>query len=180
MEDTPANAATRVVCPMCRLEVDADDAFCNHCGFPRKGTEQQQRLFWLKRDTKKKRLAEADKKIRQASNTLFVVGAITFFFSLGVYLWGYYGSYIGDLPQFLSNALLGLVFVALGFWCKAKPLPAILSGLSLYLLWQVINLVVSPSTFLHAYVYKLFVIGFLIVGLRAVFEGEKLKKELNA
>ncbi len=180
MEETAAKVATHIGCPICRLEVDADEAFCNHCGFPLKGTEQQQRVFWLKRDTKKKRLAEADKKIRQASNTLFVVGGITFFFSLGIYLWGYYGSYNGDVSLFLSGAILGLIFVALGFWCKVKPLPAILCGLSLYLLWQVINLVVSPSTFLNAYVYKLFVIGFLIVGLRAVFEGEKVKKELNA
>jgi hypothetical protein len=173
---TAQNAAAK--CPVCRAKVDAQDTFCNNCGYPRKGSEHEQRMFLLKRNTQKNKLERANKKIWQATNTLFIIGALIGILSLGncflslTALRGDYGQLISQLP-------IAIIFVALGFWCKKRPLPAILCGFTFYLLLQILYTIVSPQTIVNGIVIKLFVIGFLINGIRAVLEAEKIKKEMN-
>jgi hypothetical protein len=85
----------------------------------------------------------------------------------------------GDYGQLISQLPIAIIFVALGFWCKKRPLPAILCGFTFYLLLQILYTIVSPQTIVNGIVIKLFVIGFLINGIRAVLEAEKIKKEMN-
>jgi peptidoglycan/LPS O-acetylase OafA/YrhL len=179
MKESVANVTQGPSCPMCHADVEPSDAFCNSCGFPRKGTAQEQKVFWLQLKTKNTKLERVNKKLRQARNTLFIVGTLTTLFSFGVYAWGYFGHYRGDLPRLLSNIILGLAFAALGFWSIKKPLPAILCGTALFLLLTLITIIASSLTTLNEYIYKLFVLGYLTVGIKAVFDAEKLKKELS-
>ena len=179
MEESSAKVARGLSCPACRKDVEPDDAFCNNCGYPRKGSEQERRVFLLKRKTKNKKLDAANKGIRQATNTLFIVGGLNILFSWGVYAWGLAGRYQGDRPRLISDQILGVIFVALGFWYIKRPLAAILAGASWYLLLQIFYLITSPGAFLRIIVYRLFVMGYLIVGLRSVIKADRLKKKLN-
>ncbi len=165
-------------CPVCRTEVDAEDVFCNSCGYPRKGTEREQRMFLLKRNTQKTNLQRANKKIWQATNTLFIIGALIGVLALGNCFLGF-TILRGDYGQMIPQLSVSICFVALGFWCRKSPLAAILCGFSLYLLLQIANAIISPKTIINAIAIKLFVIGFLINGIVAVLEAEKLKREMN-
>ena len=179
MEDaasTAQNASAK--CPVCRTIVDADDVFCSNCGYPRKGTEREQRMFLLKRNTQKNKLARANKKIWQATNTLFIEGALIAILAIGNCFLSF-TAMRGDYPLMLCQLPVAISFVVLGFWCKKRPLPAVLCGFSFYLLLQILSAVISPQTITNWIVLKLFIIGFLINGIVAAVEAEKVKKELN-
>jgi hypothetical protein len=179
MEDTSSTAQNIMSkCPVCRTIIDAEDVFCNNCGYPRKGTEHEQRMFLLKRNTQKSKLERANKKLWQATNTLFIIGAIIGVLALGNCFLGY-TALRGNFGQMISQVTLAVTFVALGFWCKKRPLPAILCGFSLYLLLQIMYAILSPNTIINGIVPKLFFIGFLINGIISALEAEKLKKEMN-
>ena len=180
MEPTTANPSQpRLHCPLCKQALEADDFFCIHCAYPRKGSEHEQRVFILKRRTKQSNLDEANKKLRQASNTLLVIGGFITVLAIGTYLWGYGGAFKGDAGEGIGRLTLGLIFIALGIWCLKRPLSAIICGFSLFLLLLTYNAVASPNTLFSFLIIKVAIILFLANGIRAAFDGEKLKKELN-
>ena len=178
-EDSASSAQNVAAkCPVCRTEVDAEDVFCNNCGYPRKGTEREQRMFLLKRNTQKTKLQRANKKIWQATNTLFIIGALIGVLALGNCFLSF-TTLRGDYGLMISQLSVAICFVALGFWCQKSPLPAILCGFSLYLLLQITYAIINPKTIVNALAIKLFVIGFLVNGIVSALEAEKLKKEMN-
>jgi hypothetical protein len=105
--------------------------------------------------------------VRQARNTLFIVGALTFLVEVGFIF--YYQEQF-DLMRIYITLGIDLTilagFVGLGFWTKTKPFLAILCGLILYLLIQVIAAVNDPSTLYKGLILKGIVIGLLISGLK--------------
>ena len=135
-------------------------------------------MFLLKRNTQKSKLERANKKLWQATNTLFIIGALIGILALGNCFLSF-TTLRGDYGLMISQVSLAITFVALGFWCKKRPLPAILCGFSLYLLLQIVYLILGPKTIVNGLAFKIFFIGFLINGIRAALEAEKLKKELN-
>ena len=79
----------------------------------------------------------------------------------------------------ITNAILVAAFVGLGFWARTKPVGALISGLSLYLIIHLLNAIVEPMSILSGIIAKVLIIGYLIKGIRSVLEADKIKKELN-
>jgi len=180
MEESVTKPGIQTIkCPVCKHSVNAEDEFCTNCGYPRRGTEHEQRIFLLKRNTKKNRSEEANKMLRQASNTLLVIGSLMAVMAIGTYLWGINGALQGDLGTFISNLILGLAFIGLGLWCLKRPLPAIVCGLSLFILVLIANAMVAPSAIFHWLILKVAVILLLSNGIRGALNGEKMKKQLD-
>ncbi len=79
----------------------------------------------------------------------------------------------------LVNVVLAVIFAGLGFWCRTKPLAAIISGSALYALIVILNAIVNPLTILGGIIFKIFIIIYFIRGIKSAIEAEKLKKDLN-
>jgi hypothetical protein len=74
------------------------------------------------------------------------------------------------------NLLLPAAFIALAFWSRKAPLPAAITGLSLYLVILVVNFVIEPSTLFKGMVVKvLFIMAMLKAISSAVSEQAWLK-----
>ena len=80
----------------------------------------------------------------------------------------------------ITNLILGAIYAALGFWCTKKPLAAIISGFSLYVLIFILNAIASPLTIVSGIYFKVVIVLLFIRGIKSAIEAEKLKKELNA
>ena len=123
MEDpalTNQNATAK--CPVCRIKVNAEDVFCNNCCYPRKGTEREQRLFLLKRNTQKSKLARANKKNLAGNQHLIYRGRPhRRYWPLGNCFLSF-TALRGDYGQLICQLPVAITFVALGFWCKKRPL----------------------------------------------------------
>jgi hypothetical protein len=178
MEDiTPTAIQPTIFCKACSVKASEDDIFCTHCGYPLKGTHQEQRNFLSEREAKFIDLGAAQKQINRAANSLFVVGAITAVAGLVYYA-------ISKDPDtknslLIINIILGAIYVGLGFWCKSKPLAAIISGASLYVLTIILNAIANPLTIFSGIIFKIVIISFFARGIKSVLESEKLSKDLN-
>jgi hypothetical protein len=166
-----------LACPACAAQATTDDAFCNGCGYPLQGTEKEQQMFLSVRDAKSFDLDEAHKKIKRSSNALFFIGGLTVIAGLAAYAVS--KDHSTKINVLLTNVILGAIYVVLGFWCKKKPLAAIISGLSLYVLIFVLNAVVNPLTIVSGIIFKIVIVGMFINGIKSAIEAEKIKKELN-
>jgi hypothetical protein len=179
MEDLSATntPAAALLCNACFNHVNSDDTFCDNCGFPLKGSEQEQNNFIYNRNSKEIDLEDANKKIEKAGNILFwiagatvLTGFIFYFIQKGTE---------GAVSLLIVNLILGLIYTALGGWSKKKPMAAIISGFALYVIILLLNAFTDPATIVSGIIIKIFFIGCFIKGIKSAIEAEKIKKELN-
>jgi hypothetical protein len=110
------------------------------------------------------------KQIRQARTTIFVVAGIQFFF--GMYSGFQFGGNTGWIV-FGITAFIALIFLGLGLWARKKPFRAILIALILYSGLLLTDLIMQPSTILKGILIKIFIIVYLVRGLKKAREAER-------
>lgn len=164
-------------CRACGSTVNEQDQFCTSCGFPLKGTDEEQNLFISARHFRKNQVHELRRKIKNAQTTLFVLAGL--FFVVGIIYYFISGQNDLAFAVMITNLILAAVFLALGGWAKNKPVVAIISGLVLYILVQLISIVEDPTNIVKGIIIKIVVIVYLVRGLQSAMEAEKIKKEHN-
>lgn len=178
MEETPLQPVEVVTnCKCCNASVQENDQFCQSCGFPLKGTQEEQDNFIYNRNYKHLELEGLNKKIKSAGTTLYVLSGL--FIVYGLIMFAVNSGNDSSSPLLITNGILSIIFLLLGFWSKSKPVAAIISGLSLYALIQILNVIVEPTSILKGIIIKIAIIAYLIKGLQSAFEAEKIRKQLN-
>ncbi|MDB5147523.1 MAG: zinc-ribbon protein, partial [Mucilaginibacter sp.] len=118
-----------------------------------------------------------NKTLRQAGNTLYYLAGV-FVFSGLLYFFMH-----KDQPEILAvvitNIIMAAIFLVLGTYSKKKPLACIISGLSLYVIVQVLNAIVDPISIAQGIIIKIVIIGYMIKGIKSAMEVEKIRKENN-
>lgn len=110
---------------------------------------------------------DADKVVKSARTTLFVMSGITFLSGVVFYFLS------KELAVLIVNIILTVIYVALGFWSKKKPLAAIFSGLVLYVTVIVLNGLIDPSTIFKGIILKGVVLFYLGKGLYSAKAAQK-------
>ncbi|WP_316803305.1 hypothetical protein [Pedobacter nototheniae] len=169
--------SSNTFCNCCYKPYSAADSFCFNCGFPLHGTEQEQKNFVSLRSVKEIELQESGGKIDSARKSLYWIGGLIAFWTVIAYFMNAESE--DAFPMLITNIILVGAFLGLAVWSKTKPAAALISGLSLFILVQILNAVVSPVSIFSGIIFKIIVIGYLIKGIKAVLEVDKLKKELN-
>lgn len=150
------------------------DKFCPHCGFPQRGVQQEMLVFLYNVKRKKELLEQHKKKVQRARTVLFVVGGLQFV--AGIVIAVLIPSAAAAI--LIIQAIIGALFLGLGFWCKTNPFAASLTGFFVYIVLLVINGVMDPSTIGQGMFLKIAIISALVYGYRSVKEAEKLETEL--
>jgi hypothetical protein len=163
-------------CKCCFEKVNPADQFCQKCGFPLKGSNAEQQIFTYRRGFKKVELKELDKEIKKASISLYVISGFWILWGLLSFITKPNNISVGLL---ISYGALAVIFLLLAFWSKNKPTAAIISGLSLVILLQLINMISDPKTLFSGIIVKLIVVGYLIKGFQSAQKAEKIKKHHN-
>jgi len=164
-------------CRACGNAVNEQDQFCINCGFPLKGTETEQNLFISARHFRKHQVQELHRKVKNAQTTLFVLAGL--FFVFGVIAYFIAGQNDLGFAVLIQQLILAAVFLALGGWAKSKPVVALISGLVLFILVQLISIIDDPVNIVKGIILKVIVIIYLVKGLQSAIEAEKIKKEHN-
>lgn len=173
---TPITDET-IYCKSCSAQATVDDQFCAGCGYPLKGTADEQKRFLMDKSYKELNLDEAQKQVKKASYALYYISGATLLGGLIVYGMNKDASQSGTI--LLVNTAIAVIFAAIGIWCIRKPLAAIITGASFYALIVILNAVSNPLTIVSGIIFKIFIVGCFIRGIKAALEAEKLKKELN-
>ena len=164
-------------CEYCKSPTDTNDIFCQQCGFPVKGTDEEKQQFHYNIGYKQIQLEDSGTSIRKGRNSLYVVAAVFVVFGLISYSRESDGADTTALV--VTNLALGVIFLLLAFWSTSKPIAALISGLSLYLAVQLLNFIVEPVSLFQGVIMKVFVIIYLVRALQSAFDARKLSRELK-
>ncbi len=175
--ENPPLAPTITQCYACLKNVTDEDVFCPDCGYPLKGTPSEQENFITKSTFRDINLAASNNQVRKAGNTLFYLAGV---FALGGIVFFVLRKDDPDVAAIsITDFILAILFLLLGEYSKKKPLACIISGTCLYVIVQVLNFAIAPSSVISYIWIKIIIIGFLIKGIKSALEIEKIKKENN-
>jgi len=169
--------AKTIHCRSCSAQATTDDQFCTFCGYPLTGTAEEQQQFLMDKSHKELNLEEARNQVRRASNAMYWVAGANMVGGLIMYAANHGGTEGHAL--LLINGIVAILFCVIGYWCSRMPLAGVITGTSLYALIFILNAVSNPLTIFSGIIFKIFIIGCFIRGIKAALEADKLKKELN-
>jgi len=164
-------------CAACDTAVLNDDIYCNNCGYPLKGSEQEQKSFILKREWAGIDIASFSKRLKSAANKLYYLAGV--FVLYGIIVFFLKKDEEDVLAYVLPNLILAVMFFALGGYSMKKPLACMVSGLCLYAIVLILNFIANPAKIASGIIFKIVIIGYLIKGIKSAIEIEKIKKEHN-
>ncbi|OJJ18777.1 hypothetical protein BKI52_24705 [marine bacterium AO1-C] len=159
-------------CPHCHETTLVLDNKCTNCGFPIKGSKEEQQLFLDKTEAIQKRVSETQSYIKWAVGLLYFIGMLYIFIFLRLNL---------SIETKLSGTLLGVPYIALGLIAsRFKPHLIFLVALGFYLFTELVLMswITLPITLFNQIWAKLIVVGMLVIGSIAAYYSETLKKKL--
>ena len=148
-----------MICNACDAEYATHVAYCTVCGYPFDADAKTKSAFVAAYLLKKSGKDEAGTNMRKASNALF--GAAVLYLVSGVV-----GSF-QEAEALWVGVALGVVFSGLAIWARHQALPAIISGIALFVLLILVMAVLEPITIFSGILWKVLILVFLIRGLKS-------------
>jgi hypothetical protein len=176
MDNTiPTTTPVTELCAYCSTKTQDEDTFCTNCGYPLKGTEEDQKNFVTQRSFNEIDIVDLNKKLKTAGTSLYYLAGL-FVIS------GFFNFFINkDSPEVLAIVvplfILAILFLVLGAFSGKKPLACLISGLSLYVIVQILFAIDDPVNLAKGIIIKIAIIGYLIKGIKSAIDIEKIKKE---
>ena len=164
-------------CKCCFVAINTADHFCQSCGFPLQGSEEEQSRFFTQRNYQQMQMHELNKKMESARNALYVLAAI--FMLSGLFLFFVNRTEDSASGILITNTIVAVIFLLLGYWSAKKPLASIVSGMVLFVLVQLITIFDDPLSIFKGIILKIVIISYLIKGLMSALEAEKIQKQYN-
>jgi len=154
-------------CSKCDSIIETENVFCSNCGYPENGTEKDIAVFHANNAMERNKNMDAGKKIKSARNTLYVMAGISFLSGIFLFFQDY------DSAILVTNVILSLIYLVLGYWSMKKPVMALLLGLLLYLTTIIISAVFEPTSIVRGIIWKVVIIAFLGKGLYSALSVKK-------
>ncbi|SDD20701.1 hypothetical protein [Pedobacter soli] len=164
------------LCNSCYKPFTLTDTFCNNCGFPLQGTKEEKDSHIANRTIKEVDLIELQRSVDSACNSLYWIAG---FIGLSTIFIFFTAAAEDQFALLIMNVILVGAFLGFGVLSRSKPTTAMISGLSLYVIIQILNLIADPATIFKGIIFKVGIIIYLIKGIKSVMEADKIKKELN-
>lgn len=175
--EIPSPLPASILCRCCSENTNADDQFCEHCGYPLKGTDVEQNTFINARQYRQHYMQELNKKIKSAGTTLYVLAGLMLLMGL-VYFFANTDNNSSS-AVLITYAIVAIIFLLLGFWSRQQPVAAIISGTVLYLLIVIIDMIADPSTIIKGVIIKALIVIYLVKGMYSAFEAQHLRRQYN-
>ncbi len=162
------------ICYHCKNEgLKLDEKFCSNCGFPQRGTHDEQKSFVIGYQLEKETMVDMKEKIVRARSILLFLGAINFIIGLAL------GIMQGNYLVIVIQTIISIIYIGLAIWSNKNPIPAFLTGFIFYITMLVMLALINPSTLTQGIIWHLIVIGSFIYGLKNVKEYKDLYHKLE-
>src|SRR5258708_11560397 len=133
------------LCDSCFTRVDENDQYCNSCGYPLKGTEEDKIKFKAIPIARVLNRRDYEERLQNAANTLYFLTGL--FVLSGIISFFQNKDEADGLSYILPNIILAIVFLVLGGYTHKKPLACIISGFVLYIIIEILNAIGDPQSF---------------------------------
>ena len=120
--ENPAAPETAADCKCCFLKISTSDFFCQACGFPLKGSDEEQSQFFNNRNYQHMEMDLLKRKIKSAGTTLYVLAGVFLLFGLIAFF--VQRTEDNAAALLITNAVVAIIFLLLGYSVeKRNPLP---------------------------------------------------------
>lgn len=191
-EPVQPNTPALTNCPQCNAETPSGKVFCNACGYPINGTIEQKSAYETDMFKLQAELAVAQRRVKTARNTLYVLAGITLFFGLiAAMMVGSNASLLSEKLGVPADSLQIIIIIAiiigaalyigLGYWSNKRPFAAFLTATILFSLSTISGVVrngINPSA-IFTLVIQVAIITALVYGTIGGSTIEKIKRKLN-
>lgn len=171
MDEDIDDISEALQCSLCAAAMEENYIFCISCGYPEKGSEEEQTKFHAHRILNIRKSSDARKGITGARNILFIIAAINM-------LWGifYFFQNVQDISLLIYFTIISVIYLILGYWSQQKALIALILGLLVYLTIIVLGAIYEPSSIISvsSLLIKAFVIVYLARGINAALQIKKV------
>jgi hypothetical protein len=116
-----------------------------------------------------------NKTLKQAGTTLYFLAGV--FILSGLVYFFMHKDEEDVVAVVITDLIMAAMFLVLGAYSKKKPLACLISGLSLYVIVQLLNAIVDPISIARGIIIKIVIIGYMIKGIKSAMEIEKIRKE---
>jgi len=168
MEEDVYETPKILQCSMCNEVMETHQIFCISCGYPEKGSHEEQSKFHANSVLNTHRSDEAKRGITGARNVLFIISGLNM-------LWGifYFFQNEQEVSLLIYFTIISVIYVILGYWSQQKPLIALILGLLVYLTIIVLAAIADTSTIYSELLIKALVVGYLARGINAALQIKK-------
>lgn len=164
-------------CMCCHTSLNGDETICKACNYPINGSDKEKQSFIQNRDLKNNHLKRLHMKVKNAIYTLFITAGL--FFLQGLISFGVnYNNDDGSM-LLIEYSVMSVLFLLLGIYSQKKPVITFISGIALIALHIISSIIISPTNLFSGILIKGTIITFLIIGINAFYESEKLKKTFS-
>ncbi len=163
---------SETICQCCKQKVTYTDSFCQNCGFPLKGTQEEQGKFIGQYITRKGEKEEWKNQVKNAKITLLVLAGLTILFGLIALNTNTEGEGVVD---FLIYAIIAGIYGFLAWWSDKNPFGAVLTGLIVYVALNILTAIVDPLTIFSGVIWKVLIISYLIKGVAGAAKVRNVK-----
>lgn len=172
MEETEKTTSTS--CSKCQTPLITNSVFCDHCGYPENGTEDDLKKYKKNLIKWTRRLEEAKGKIQNAKITLFILAGICILVGGGLLTFGGNNSF--DMG--LGAIIIGVIYAGLGVWTSYNPVGALVTALIVYGTLMLLSIFENPANIISGIIWKVLIISALVKGLMSAREGKQIMEEL--
>lgn len=159
-------------CENCSADNPETQKFCSACSFPINGSDQEKSSFRLILSSRKRFLADAEKKIENGKLTIYALAGL-FFIS------GFFYFFVNDdVATLVVSLLIAVIYLGLVAWFPKNPFAAMLTAFVFYVTIQLVNAIADPVTIFSGWLIKIFVVVAFVKGIRSAREAQTLLKEL--
>jgi len=151
-----------LTCKCCKTNVSDIDTFCPSCGFPLKGTSEEQGKFIGRYIMTKDDPFALNKEVKNARTTLGVVTGLMVL--SGIIFMAIDPGGEGKL-LLMVYLVVAAIFGFLTWWSTKNPFGALLTGLILYISLLIIGAVGEPESIVKGIIVKVLIIGYLVKGV---------------
>lgn len=161
-----------LTCKCCKTNVSDVDTFCPSCGFPLKGTPEEQGKFIGRYIMTKEDPFALDKEVKNARTTLGVVTGLMVLSGILYMVIDPAGE--GQL-LLMIYLVVAAIFGFLTWWSTKNPFGALLTGLILYISLIILGAVDDPKTIVKGIIFKVLIIGYLAKGVMSASKARQAR-----
>ena len=172
MEESAPSSGFKI-CSICHNNVLDPSHFCNKCGYPVNGTQEEKDTFNSDYNVKRFALDDAMKAAKKGTTTLFVLSGLIFIGNVVFY------AITKELAYLIAGIIVPVLFILLAFWSKTKPFTALVVAIVFYVTIILADAFADPATIYKGIIVKIIVITSLVRSIRSAREAQGLMKELE-
>lgn len=174
-----------LACPHCGAMYEPDESFCSKCGKAVTGAVSGPRIIGSSglagsQVGKELQSQELKKSMNKAFVTLLVVGILQLIIGVVVAALGGLGPGTSGTIAAAMVIGIGVVFLGMAVWARWQPMAAAITGLSVYVLLWIVDIIADPAMAVRGIIMKIVIIGALISAIKAGAQYRKLKQTMAA